>query len=67
MKIIEVSDCIWPPWGEWSPCKNQCGECNQTRIRKLPDPENEVNWCVGSDIELRSFNQPPCGKKKNLN
>ena len=58
---IEVVDCVWGEYGEWSTCTATCGGGTRTRTRPEATPaSNGGAPCSGSATETGQCNTDAC-------
>ena len=48
---IEIADCIWESWGDWSVCSQSCGGGKRIRTRMVATHETKGGNCNGEFSE----------------
>ena len=64
---VDIADCIWASWGDWSTCTKTCGGGTQTRTRKVETYETKVGDCIGEPIEEQECNTGICPAGAGMN
>ena len=57
---VEIADCIWGSWSEWSTCSKSCGGGTQLRVRRVANSETKGGKCVGEPSEEQDCNTDIC-------
>ena len=57
---IEIADCIWGSWSEWSTCSKSCGGGTQLRVRRVANSETKGGKCAGEPSEEQDCNTDIC-------
>ena len=64
---IEVVDCVWGEYGEWSTCSATCGGGTRTRTRPEDTPASNGGLpCTGSATVTGPCNSDACPGSKIL-
>ena len=57
---IEIADCIWGSWSEWSTCSKSCGGGTQLHFRRVATYETKGGQCSGESEEEQECNTDIC-------
>ena len=60
-------DCVWAPWGEFSPCDKFCGGGMMYRTRYKYVTEQYGGSCPGGQTDEKACNTDKCPGKISFN
>ena len=63
---IEIADCIWESWGDWSVCSQSCGGGKRIRTRMVANHETKGGNCNGEFSEEEDCNTDICPAGINI-
>ena len=65
---IDIADCVWAEWEEWSTCTESCGGGTQLRTRIVETHATTEGNCNGESLEEQECHTEicPAGMKKNV-
>ena len=63
---IDVADCIWAQWGDWSTCTRTCGTGTQMRTRRVETHKTKGGDCSGETSEEQHCNTGTCPAGMNI-
>ena len=65
---LDIADCRWSDFSDWSDCSKPCGVGSQTRYRRIEQKEvGGGKPCAGRSSDTRLCNRHHCGSGRWIN